>query len=116
MLLLLLLLLLLVCRNFLLFSTINLLRSFSILSTEYWRVLWMGLRLLRAFLWFSLLLKLPLVDAVGDICNDGDEAVWGDESEVISPVSGIKRKKKKLVKALIEVKVVPVLRNDQLES
>lgn len=39
------------------------------------------------FLWSSLLLlRLPLVDAVGDICNDGDEAVWGDESEVISPV------------------------------
>lgn len=38
-------------------------------------------------LWISLLLlRLPLVDAAGDICNDGDEAVWGDESEVISPV------------------------------
>lgn len=22
----------------------------------------------------------------GDICNDGDEAVWGDDSDVISPV------------------------------
>lgn len=53
----------------------------------------MGLRLPRAFLWFSLLLKLPLADAVGDICNDGDEAVWGDESEVISPVNGNEKKK-----------------------
>lgn len=61
----------------------------------------MGLRLPREFLWFSLLLKLPLADAVGDICNDGDEAVWGDESEVISPVNG----KKKLVSFLIEIKV-----------
>lgn len=61
----------------------------------------MGLRLARAFLWFSLLLKLPFADAVGDICNDGDEAVWGDESEVISPVNGEERKK--LVKVLIEI-------------
>lgn len=82
-------LLLLACKNFLLLSTINLLRSLSILSTEYWSALeWMGLRLARAFLWFSLLLKLPLADAVGDICNDGDEAVWGDESDVISPANG----------------------------
>lgn len=103
-LLLLLLLLLLVCRNFLLFSTISLLRSLSILSTEYWRVLWTGLRLPRAFLWFSLLLKLPLADAVGDICNDGDEAVWGDESEVISPVSGIEERKN-LLKIWLKLKL-----------
>lgn len=45
-----------------------------------------GFRFVRAFLWISLLLKLPFADAVGDICNDGDEAVWGDDSEVISPV------------------------------
>lgn len=63
----------------------------------------MGLRLARAFLWFSLLLKLPLADAVGDICNDGDEAVWGDESDVISPAN---RNKEKLVKILIEIKFV----------
>lgn len=48
----------------------------------------MGLRFVRAFLWFSLLLKFPLADAVGDICNEGDEAVWGDESEAISPANG----------------------------
>lgn len=63
----------------------------------------MGLRLPRAFLWFSLLLKLPLADAVGDICNDGDEAVWGDESEVISPANG--NKKENLLAFLIEIKV-----------
>jgi hypothetical protein len=33
------------------------------------------------------LLLLLLADAVGDICSDGDEAVWGDESDVISPVT-----------------------------
>jgi hypothetical protein len=36
-----------------------------------------------------------LVDAVGDICNDGDDAVWGDESDVISPANREKKKKMK---------------------
>lgn len=90
MILLLLLLLAMWCKNDSL-----LLRSLSILSTEYWSVLWIGLRLTRAFLWFSLLLKLPFADAAcGDICNDGDEAVWGDVSDVISPV--IEKKKKRV--------------------
>lgn len=71
----------------------------------------MGLRLARAFLWFSLLLKFPLADAVGDICNDGDEAVWGDESDVISPVSG--KDEKNLLKLWLKLRfrLVPVLRS-----
>jgi hypothetical protein len=47
-----------------------------------------------------------LADAVGDICNDGDEAVWGDESEAISPVNERKgEEREELVRLLIEIKV-----------
>lgn len=75
----------LLLKSFLVVSR-SLWRSFSILSTGYCRLLWIGLRLAR------FLLDSLCDEAVdGEICREGEDAVCGEVSEVISPENQMKR-------------------------